>query len=59
MSNTGLQSRRTALWAVATFIFALALQPARANAQGSAPSDPQIVGIVTVHPNMKGELIVQ
>src|SRR5262245_43773587 len=46
MSKTGMQSRRTALWAVATFIFALALQPARANAQGSAPSDPQIVGIV-------------
>ena len=46
MSNTGLQSRRTALWAAATFIFALALQPARANAQGAAPTDPQIVGIV-------------
>ena len=47
MSNTGLQSRSTALWAVATLIFALALHPAKANAQGGgAPSDPQIVGIV-------------
>ena len=46
MSNTGLHSRRTALWAVATLTFALALQPARANAQGGAPTDSQIAGIV-------------
>jgi putative membrane protein len=47
MSNTGVQSRRRALWAAATIIFAVALHPARANAQGGgAPTDPQIVGIV-------------
>jgi uncharacterized protein (DUF305 family) len=47
MSNTGMQSRRTALWAVATIAFAVALHSSRANAQGEgAPTDPQIVGIV-------------
>src|SRR5262245_53598083 len=46
-SNTGMQSRRKALWAVATIIFGVALPPERANAQaGGAPSDPEIVGIV-------------
>ncbi len=41
------QGRRKALWAVATIAFAVALHPARANAQGGgAPTDPQIVGIV-------------
>jgi len=47
MSNTGMQSRRKALWAVATIIVAVALHPARANAKGGgAPTDPQIVGAV-------------
>ena len=32
--------------AVAAIAFAVALHPARANAQGTAPTDPQIVGIV-------------
>jgi putative membrane protein len=42
-----MQSRRKALWAAATIIFAVALHPAKANAQGGgAPTDPQIVGIV-------------
>ncbi len=46
-TNTGRQGRYRALWVVATMIFATALHPARANAQGGgAPSDPQIVGIV-------------
>jgi predicted outer membrane protein len=45
MSNSGKQGRRTALWAVATITLALALPTARANAQ--APTDPQIVGIVS------------
>ena len=47
MSNSGRQRRRTALWAVATMTFGLSLITARANAQGSAPTDPQIVGIVS------------
>ena len=47
MSNTGMQSRRKALWAVATIIVAVALHPARANAKGGgAPTNPQIVGAV-------------
>jgi putative membrane protein len=41
-----MQSRHEASWAVATVIFAVALLPARANAQGGAPTDAQIVGIV-------------
>src|SRR5262245_25627411 len=46
-SNTGMQNRRKALWAVATIIFGVALPTATANAQaGGAPSDPEIVGIV-------------
>ena len=46
-SNTNMQSRRKALWAVATIIFGIALPTATANAQaGGAPSDPEIVGIV-------------
>lgn len=48
MSNTAMQSACKLFWAVATIIFAVALYPARANAQGGgAPTDPQIVGIVT------------
>ena len=47
MSNTGMQSRRKALWTVATIIVAVALHPARANAKGGgAPTNPQIVGAV-------------
>src|SRR5215470_13646752 len=46
-TKTGTQGRYSALWVVATMIFAVALHPAKANAQGGgAPSDPQIVGIV-------------
>ena len=46
-SNTGMQDRPKALWAVATIIFGVALPTATANAQaGGAPSDPEIVGIV-------------
>src|SRR4029077_1874972 len=42
MSNTGMPSERTVLLAVATIIFAAALQSATANAQrGSAPTDLQ------------------
>ena len=42
-----MQSRRKALWAVATIIVAVALHPVRANAKGGgAPTDPQIVGAV-------------
>src|SRR5580765_8116083 len=47
MSKTSEQRRWTVLWAVPTLIFAIAMHPAKANAQGGgAPSDPQIVGIV-------------
>jgi len=46
ISNTGIQSRRKAFWPVATILFAVALHPVRANAQGGAPTDSQIVGIV-------------
>jgi putative membrane protein len=47
MLNTGMQSRRKALWAAATIIVAVALHPTIANAQGEgAPTDPQIVGAV-------------
>ena len=47
MPNTGMQSRRKALWAVATIIVAVALHPTIANARGEgAPTDPQIVGAV-------------
>jgi putative membrane protein len=46
-SNSGIQNRPKALWAVATIIFGVALPTATANAQaGGAPSDPEIVGIV-------------
>ena len=46
-TKTGTQSRYRALCVAATMIFALAMHPAKANAQaGGAPSDPQIVGIV-------------
>lgn len=47
MPNTGMQSRRKALWAIATIVVAVALHPAIANARGGgAPTDPQIVGAV-------------
>jgi putative membrane protein len=47
MSNAAMQRTCKAFWAVTTIIFAVALYPARANAQGGgAPTDPQIVGIV-------------
>jgi quercetin dioxygenase-like cupin family protein len=40
MSNTNMQSQLTVLLEIATIIFAAALQPARANAQGaSSPRD--------------------
>jgi putative membrane protein len=42
-----MQSQRKALWTAAAIILAVALHPAGANAQGgTAPTDPQIVGIV-------------
>ena len=48
MSKTSKQIRWRVLWAVPTLIFAIAMHPAKANAQGGgAPTDPQIVGIVT------------
>lgn len=48
MSKTSKQSQWRVLWAVPTLIFAIAMHPANANAQGGgAPTDPQIVGIVT------------
>lgn len=48
MSNTSKQGRCKVLWAVPTLIFAMAMHPVKANAQGGgAPTDPQIVGIVT------------
>ena len=47
MSTTGMQSRRKALWTVATIIVAVALHPTRTNAKvAGAPTDPQIVGAV-------------
>jgi putative membrane protein len=47
MPNTGMQSRRKALWVAATIIVAVALHPTIANArEGGAPTDPQIVGAV-------------
>src|SRR5215469_2147516 len=48
MSNTKLQSRRKASWAVPAIIIVFALRAVTANAQGGGPSDPQIVGIVSV-----------
>ena len=52
MSNITMQSRWTGLWAVVTVVFAIALHPAKANAQGGGPSDPQIVGIVVAADNI-------
>jgi putative membrane protein len=47
MSNAAMQRTCKVFWAVATIMFAVALYPAKANAQGGgAPTDPQIVGIV-------------
>lgn len=48
MSKTIMQNLRTALTAAAAIAFGIALYPVKANAQGGgAPTDPQIVGIVT------------
>lgn len=48
MSKTVMQNLRTALTAAAAIAFGIALHPVKANAQGDgAPTDPQIVGIVT------------
>lgn len=52
MSKTTTQSRQTAILAMATVVFAMALHPAKANAQGAGPSDPQIVGIVVAADNI-------
>ena len=52
MSKTTIQSRWTALLTVATVVFAMAVHPAKANAQGTGPSDPQIVGIVVAADNI-------
>lgn len=51
-NNTRTQSQSKSLWAAAAIMFALALHPARANAQGTAPTDPQIVGIVVAADNI-------
>lgn len=46
-SNTTMQSRRPAVWAVAAIILSMSFHPFRARAQdGDGPTDPQIVGIV-------------
>lgn len=48
MSKTIMQNLRTGLTAAAAIAFGIALHPVKANAQGGgAPTDPQIVGIVT------------
>jgi putative membrane protein len=48
MSKTIMQNLCTALTAAAAIAFGIALHPVKANAQGGgAPTDPQIVGIVT------------
>ena len=48
MSKTIMQNLRTALTVTAAIAFGIALHPVKANAQGGgAPTDPQIVGIVT------------
>ena len=48
MSNTNMQSLRIALMAAAAIALGVALHPVKAEAQGGdAPTDPQIVGIVT------------
>ena len=46
ISNKGTQSGHQALWTAAAIILAVALHPARTKAQGGAPTDSQIVGIV-------------
>ena len=46
-SNTGMPSQWKALWATVATIFLVGLHPVTANAQSDAPSDPQIVGIVS------------
>jgi Predicted outer membrane protein len=46
-SNTGMPSQWKAFWATAALLFLLRLYPVTANAQSNAPSDPQIVGIVS------------
>ena len=48
MSNSHKQRLRNALWAVATITCAFSLITSTANAQGSAPTDAQIVGIVAM-----------
>ena len=48
MSKTATQSLRKSLTAAAAIAFGIALHPVKANAQDAgAPTDPQIVGIVT------------
>jgi len=48
MSKKIMQNLRKALTAAAAIAFGITLQPVKANAQGGgAPTDPQIVGIVT------------
>ena len=51
-NNTSTQSQYKSLWAAAAIMFTLALHPARANAQGAPPTDPQIVGIVVAADNI-------
>jgi putative membrane protein len=51
-SSTITQSRGNALWVVAAIVIAIAFHPAKARAQGDAPTDPQIVGIVVAADNI-------
>jgi putative membrane protein len=46
-SNTGMPSQWKSFWTTAAIVFLVGLHPVTANAQSDAPSDPQIVGIVS------------
>ena len=46
-SNMSMPSQRKALWATAAIIFSVGLFSVAADAQADAPTDPQIVGIVS------------
>src|SRR6516225_9538517 len=46
-SNTCMPSQWKSFWTTASILFLVGLHPVTANAQSDAPSDPQIVGIVS------------
>src|SRR5215813_11383301 len=52
MSNAARRNRPKPLLVMGTAVFAVMLHPARAEAQGGAPTDPQIVGIVVAADNI-------